>query len=110
MSRFSQSTAVAIASAALASSAVTAPLAAQNPAARFDLTIANIMRGPEHFGREPQNVVWSADGQWLYFQWNPPGAAWDEPSRAYRVRAVAGAAPERVADAQMDSVAPLLAD
>lgn len=110
MSRFSQSTAVAIASAALASSAVTAPLAAQNSAARFDLTIANIMRGPEHFGREPQNVVWSADGQWLYFQWNPPGAAWDEPSRAYRVRAVAGAAPERVADAQMDSVAPLLAD
>ena len=76
----------------------------------FDLTIANIMRGPEHFGREPQNVNWSADGQWIYFQWNPPGTAWDEPSRPYRVRATSGAAPERVTDAQGDSVAPLTTD
>ena len=56
-------------------------LGAQAPTTRFDLSIANIMRGPEHFGREPQGVNWSADGQWLYFQWNPPGTAWNEPSR-----------------------------
>ncbi len=84
-------------------------LGAQAPTTRFDLSIANIMRGPEHFGREPQGVNWSADGQWLYFQWNPPGTAWNEPSRPYRVRANAGAVPERVSDVQMDSMAPLLA-
>ena len=87
-------------------------LAAAQPTtnANFDLSIPNIMRGPEHFGREPQNVQWSADGQWLYFQWNPPGTRWDEPARPHRIRAATGATPERVTDAQMDSVAPLLAD
>ncbi len=79
-------------------------------AAQFDLTIPNIMRGPEHFGREPANVQWSADGTWLYFMWNSAGTKWDEPMRPYRVRTIAGATPERVTDAQMDSVAPLLAD
>ena len=86
-----------------------APLQAQR-ATTFDLTIPNIMRGPEHFGREPANVQWSADGAWLYFLWNDAGTKWDEPMHPYRVRTVAGATPERVSDAQMDSVAPLLAD
>lgn len=86
-----------------------ASLSAQS-AAKFDLTIPNIMRGPEHFGREPANVQWSADGAWLYFLWNAAGTKWDEPMRPYRVRTVAGAIPERVSDAQLDSVAPLLAD
>jgi dipeptidyl aminopeptidase/acylaminoacyl peptidase len=84
-------------------------LAAQAAPRGFDLSIANIMRGPEHFGREPGNVAWSADGQWIYFQWNTPETAWDASTRPYRVRAVAGATPELVTDAQMDSVAPLLA-
>jgi dipeptidyl aminopeptidase/acylaminoacyl peptidase len=78
-------------------------------APRFDLTVANIMRGPEHVGREAQNVRWSADGQWIYFQWAPAGSAWDAPMRPYRVRAVGATAPEAVADAHMDSVAALLA-
>ncbi|WP_353265514.1 DPP IV N-terminal domain-containing protein, partial [Gemmatimonas sp.] len=76
----------------------------------FDFTIPNIMRGPEHVGREPQNVSWSADGKWLYFQWAPAGAAWDAPLRPYRVQPVAGATPVEVSDAHMDSVAALLAD
>lgn len=76
----------------------------------FDFSIANIMRGPEHYGREPQNVRWSADGQWIYFQWAPSGSAWDAPMHAYRVRATAGAAPESISVAHVDSVAPLLAD
>ncbi len=80
------------------------------PSAGFALTVPNIMRGPEHFGREPSNVAWSADSRWIYFQWAPAGAAWDAPMRPYRVRAVAGAAPEAVSDAHMDSVAALLAD
>ncbi|MBL0172751.1 MAG: S9 family peptidase [Gemmatimonadaceae bacterium] len=96
----------------VAGAALIAPLtlAAQLAPNGFDLNIANIMRGPEHFGREPQNVSWSADGQWVYFQWNPPGTVWDEVMRPYRVRAVAGGVPERLTDAQMDSVAPFIAD
>ncbi|MBL0940300.1 MAG: prolyl oligopeptidase family serine peptidase [Gemmatimonadaceae bacterium] len=88
-------------------SAQTAPAA---NATTFDFSIANMMRGPEHYGREPQNVRWHADGQWLYFQWTPAGSVWNAQSRPYRVRAVAGSAPEVVTDAHMDSVAPLLAD
>lgn len=76
----------------------------------FDFSIANIMRGPEHYGREPQNVSWSADGKWLYFQWAPAGAPWNAPMRPYRVQPAAGATPQEVTDAHMDSVAALLAD
>ena len=72
---------------ALAACAAPVALSAQITTRGFDLTVANIMRGPEHFGREPQNISWSADGQWIYFQWNPPGTAWDAPSVPYRVRA-----------------------
>jgi dipeptidyl aminopeptidase/acylaminoacyl peptidase len=83
-----------------------APLAAQPKP--FDFSIANIMRGPELYGREPQRVRWSADGRWIYFQWNPPGTDWRETPKTYRVRAVAGSSPERVSDAQLDSAGPLL--
>ena len=85
-----------------------APLSAQAP--RFDFTIANMMRGPELYGREPSNVRWTPDGQWIYFQWLPAGTAWRETLKPYRVRAQAGAKPERLTETQMDSVAPLLAD
>ncbi|MBI2408603.1 MAG: S9 family peptidase [Gemmatimonadetes bacterium] len=85
-----------------------APLAAQQPA--FDFSIANMMRGPELYGREPANVRWTPDGQWIYFQWLPAGSGWRETLKPYRVRAQAGAKPERITDAQADSVAPLLAD
>jgi dipeptidyl aminopeptidase/acylaminoacyl peptidase len=77
-------------------------------ASTFDFTIKNIMRGPELYGREPQRVRWSADGKWIYFNWNEPGTDWRETPKPYRVRPQAGAKPERVSDAQMDSVAPLL--
>lgn len=86
-----------------------APAAASAAPTAFALTIPNIMRGPELYGREPQNVRWSPDGRWLYFQWLPPGTAWREPLRTYRVRAEAGARPERVSIAGLDSVAPGLA-
>lgn len=76
----------------------------------FDLSVANIMRGPEHYGREPQRVRWSADGRWIHFSWNPPGTPWNEPLAAYRVRAVAGATPERLGELQVDSTGPLVAD
>ena len=76
---------------------------------RFEFTIQNMMRGPEVYGRAPERVRWTPDGAWIYFQWAPPGTDWREPLRPHRVRAVAGARPERVAEAHMDSVAPLLA-
>ena len=82
--------------------------AQQRPA--FDLSISNIMRGPEVYGREPQRVRWSADGRMIYFYWNQPGTKWSEPAYPYRVRAVAGATPERLTEAQVDSAGPLFSD
>ena len=80
-------------------------LGAQTP---FDFSIKHIMRGPEVYGREPTNVRWSADGQWIYFSWLPAASDWRDQLKPYRVRATAGAKPELVTDAQMDSVGPLL--
>ena len=64
----------------VAASLTAAPVAAQQP--KFDFTIANIMRGPEVYGREPQNVRWSADGQWIYFGSTRTGRfeVWKMPS------------------------------
>ena len=89
--------------------AVLAPAIA-SAQSRFDLTIPNIMRGPEVYGREPQNPRFTPNGEWLYFNWLPPGTDWRETSKPYRVRAQAGARPERVTEAHMDSVGPSLAE
>ncbi len=67
------------------------------------------MRGLELYGREPGQVRFTADGQWIYFRWLEPGAKWNDELKPYRVAARAGATPELVTDAHMDSVAPLLA-
>ena len=83
-----------------------APISAQQA---FDLSVRNIMRGPELYGREPGQVRFTADGQWIYFRWLAPGAAWNAELKPYRVAARAGATPEVVTDAHMDSVAPMLA-
>ena len=40
----------------------------------------------------------------------PAGSDWRETLKPFRVRAQAGARPERLTDAQLDSVAPLIAD
>jgi dipeptidyl aminopeptidase/acylaminoacyl peptidase len=84
------------------------PAAAQQPSG-FDLSVPNIMRGPELYGREPAQVRWTADGAWVYFRWLEPGAAWHESLKPYRIAPRAGATPEQVTDAHMDSVAPMLA-
>jgi len=87
------------------------PLAALSAQQKpFEFTIANIMRGPELYGREPANIRWSADNQWIYFNWNPPGTRWDLPTVPYRVRAQVGAKPEQVTAAHVDSMAPYLTD
>ena len=87
--------------------ATAGPLVAQQPRP-FELTIQNIMRGPEVYGREPQRVRWTVDGRWIYFFWQPPGTDWRETAKPFRVRATPGSTPERVTEAHLDSVGPLL--
>src|ERR1035437_7976630 len=88
-----------------------APIAllSQSPA-KFEFTIKNMMRGPEVYGREPAQIRWTPDGQWIYFQWLPPGSDFRDALKPYRIRAQAGAKPELVPPAQVDSVGPLVAD
>ncbi len=90
----------------IACAALPAALGAQG---RFTLDIPSIMRGPETVGREPSQVRWTPDGQWIVFNWLPPGSPWNASLEPYRVRARAGAVPERLSDAAADSLAPLLA-
>lgn len=41
------------------------------------LTVDKIMRDPKWMGTSPSNTVWSFDGNYLYFNWNPDGAPAD---------------------------------
>lgn len=43
------------------------------PAKKFDLTIDNIMRGPDLVGYEPTGVRWSPDSKKIYFSWKRAG-------------------------------------
>ncbi len=81
---------------------------AQSTSAVPDLS--TIMRGPEFAGRTPSNARWSADSRWLYFEWLPPGTDWREPLRPFRIRAEAGAVPESLSVAAMDTLGPLAAE
>jgi dipeptidyl aminopeptidase/acylaminoacyl peptidase len=94
---------------ALLAAAASAPalLAAQD-SSTFALTIPNIMRGDEVVGRMPERIRWSPDNRWIYFSWLPPGSDWRDPLAPYRVRAQAGAKPQRLTDAQMDSAGPVV--
>lgn len=83
-----------------------AGVAAQQP---MGLDVPSIMRGPETVGREPSQLRWSPDGRWIYFSWLPPGTDWREGTRPYRIRAEAGATPEVLGEAHVDSMAPALA-
>ena len=88
---------------AVLASVLSAQALSAQQATTFPLTIPSIMRGTEVFGREPEQVRWSADGQWIYFRWLPPGTNWREKLKPYRVRAAVGAQPETVSEALWDS-------
>jgi len=92
--------------AVLSGVAVCVPAGAQQaaPRADYDLSVRNIMRGPELVGRSPDQVRFSADGRWVYFRWRAPEAA-DTASHVFRV-AVRGGAPEVLADSVADRVLP----
>jgi dipeptidyl aminopeptidase/acylaminoacyl peptidase len=98
----------------IATSAVVLALAlpalasAQQAANTFELSVPNIMRGPEHVGEPPAAVRWTDDGRWVYFRWKPGGRPWSEPAALYRISATGGE-PLRLSDAAADSVGVLLA-
>jgi dipeptidyl aminopeptidase/acylaminoacyl peptidase len=52
---------------------------------KFDLTIDNIMRGPQLYGYEPGAVRWSGDSQRIYFQWKRASDAPLQPMDTYVV-------------------------
>ncbi len=81
--------------------------AQQRDTTKFHLDIPSIMRGEETVGRTPTGVQWSGDSKWIYFQWAPPGTDWRASATPYRVRAEAGATPERITTAQRDSMTAL---
>jgi dipeptidyl aminopeptidase/acylaminoacyl peptidase len=64
------------------------------------------MRGPELYGRPPENVRWSIDSKWIYFTWVEAGKDWRVQPSPFRVRATPGATPEHLTVAQMDSASP----
>ncbi len=78
------------------------------PAQNFDLSVRNIMRGPELVGAPPENVQWTDDSRWVYFRWKPGGLPWHEELSLYRVPAAGGAA-EKLTQQQADSLGVLIA-
>ena len=85
------------------------PVMAQQATDSFPLTVPSIMRGTEVVGRPPERPRWTADGKWIYFWWVEPGTDWREPNHPYRVKAEAGAKPERMTLAHMDTAGPSIA-
>jgi hypothetical protein len=90
----------------LLAAVIAAPTAAGGQSG-FELTIENIMRGPEHVGQSPSFVRWSEDGRWIYFRWLPGGDSWDAQPSTYRV-ASRGGEPEKLTDEQEDSLSVVL--
>ncbi|HEU4884787.1 MAG TPA: prolyl oligopeptidase family serine peptidase [Longimicrobium sp.] len=88
----------------LAAAAFAAPGQAQTPANGFDLSVRNIMRGPDLVGRSPDEVRFSEDGRWVYFRWRAPEAR-DTMTHVYRVAATGGT-PELLEDSVADRMAP----
>jgi dipeptidyl aminopeptidase/acylaminoacyl peptidase len=93
---------------ALAAALFAAPGQAQTTANGFDLSVRNIMRGPELVGRSPDEVRFSEDGRWVYFRWRAPEAR-DTATHVYRVAATGGT-PEMLADSVADRIAPAMGD
>ncbi|MDO8665936.1 MAG: hypothetical protein Q7J79_04940, partial [Gemmatimonadales bacterium] len=58
-----------------------APASPSSPA--FDLTIDNIMRGPDLYGTPPRLVRFSDDSRYVYFRWKKPDV--DTAEASYRV-------------------------
>ncbi|MGE3468452.1 MAG: TolB family protein, partial [Pyrinomonadaceae bacterium] len=57
------------------------------PAKKFDLTIDNIMRGPDLVGYAPTGVRWSPDNKMIYFSWKRAGEPQNANTATYEVNA-----------------------
>ncbi|MBA3672756.1 MAG: DPP IV N-terminal domain-containing protein, partial [Gemmatimonadaceae bacterium] len=101
---------IALLALATAAGAQVAPAARVSSGEGFDFSIRNIMRGPELYGRPPEDVRWSADARWIHFRWNASGTPWRDSLRHYRVESRAGARPQLLTTAQFDSLSPTIAD
>ena len=64
------------------------------PDGRFELTIDNIMRGPDLVGYPPTGLRWSGDSQQLYFDWRKPA---EDKASTYAVGR-SGGAPRKLSD------------
>ncbi|MGD8867231.1 MAG: alpha/beta fold hydrolase [Gemmatimonadales bacterium] len=71
----------------------------------FDLSVANIMRGPDLVGESPSRLRWAPDGQSLYFVWKEPS---EERQGLYRVGREGGT-PTRVDDVEARRIGSRLA-
>jgi dipeptidyl aminopeptidase/acylaminoacyl peptidase len=89
---------------ACAAAPVEAQVAQPVEAPAFELTVANIMRGPELVGTSPRQLRWSPDGRTLYFVWKPASAE----SQAMYAVGKGGGEPARVPEAEAERIMPQL--
>ncbi len=100
---------VGVLSLVLAAGVLTADLAR---AQEFELTVKNIMRGPELIGSRPVALrgggffggggfSWTPDSRYVYFRWEQPGV--DTSLTIYRI-SPRGGEPERFEDADADTI------
>ncbi len=57
----------------------------------FELTIDSIMKGPDLVGTSPSDVMWSTDGNNLYFRWKNP----DEEQTEFYVISISDPTPKK---------------
>jgi dipeptidyl aminopeptidase/acylaminoacyl peptidase len=79
------------------------------PAGKFALTIDSIMRGPELYGYEPEEVRWSGDGRQIYFQWKQASDPRIKPPETYVVDRD-GAGLRKLSDAEAKAAPPAFGD
>jgi dipeptidyl aminopeptidase/acylaminoacyl peptidase len=79
------------------------------PAGKFALTIDNIMRGPELYGYEPDQVRWSGDGRRIYFQWKQASDPRIKQPETYVVERD-GSGLRKLSDAEANAAPPASGD
>ena len=93
---------LAVAAAGLAVAPTLAQRAATASAARFQLSVDSIMRGPDLVGWPPTGIRWSADSRNVYFEWRKPG----EKERSTYVVARDAGEPRKLSDAEVKHAPP----
>ena len=79
-----------------------APVPASPPAAKFELTVDSIMRGPALVGWPPTGLRWAPDSSTLYFEWRKPG---EDEASTYAVPR-GGGEPRKLSEEEARNVPP----